>query len=99
MMDFAFRPPHRVITATAPWMTAANAPHRQGAAVQHSAGLNGLDRILRTGRSETTAAARTEEEKLGGRNRPAIDPQGENQNMLGWFQACFSKPARRKAVK
>jgi hypothetical protein len=77
--DFCFC--NRVVTATAPWMTAANPFRRQRGSGKRAVQLQGFNRVLRASRRETAAGSRAKQKNLRGRNRPAIQPDCSDQNM------------------
>jgi len=72
--------------AVTPRVATANSFNRQPAAGQRALRTNGIHRILRTTWRKTAAAARPEQKNERGRNRPAIQPDEEDQNGLGNIQ-------------
>jgi hypothetical protein len=63
-------------------MTAANAFGRQCATGKSSAQADRVNRVSRTRRRETATGGRAEQKYLRGRNDPAINANGKNQNVL-----------------
>ena len=86
---------HRVTAATAPWLTACNAFHREPAAAQRTMPANGFHRIRRACRLE--AARRAEEQRQRRRDEPAIEPEREEQNVLGQIHVSASGAAAFKS--
>src|SRR5665213_662936 len=83
----AFRSPlsafgNGIMAAFAPRMAAANAFRRQGRSGDRAVFAQRSQRIDRTGRRETAAGTGAEQKNLRRRNRPAINTDGENQNVL-----------------
>jgi len=80
-------------------MAAANPFGRQPGAGQRAPRTNGVQRVLRTAWCETAAASRPEQENERRRNRPAINADRQNQNVLGRIHAGLNKPARRNVAR
>jgi hypothetical protein len=84
---------HGIVTAFTPRMTAADPLYRQYSAGTGTARLHGLQGIARTARRKTTAAAGSKQKDLSRRNRPAIGPNGENQDVLGQVHVLILEQA------
>ena len=82
---------NRVVAATAPRMTAANPFRRQRASGKRAVQLQGVNRVLRAGRREPAAGVCAEQKNLRRRNRPAINADSKNQNMLEQIHSIFQK--------
>jgi hypothetical protein len=92
------------MAAIAPRMTAADAPGRQRASHHGPVRVDGLDRVLRTGRCETAAAGRAEKKRQQRGNHPAINVDDKDENVLDGVQISFvpqffNRPARRSVVR
>lgn len=105
---------HGIMSAATPRMTTADAPGGQPASHQRAAFRHGFDRVGRTTRLEAATGGGAKQKHLSRRNRPAIQPRGQDQNVLGRIHDAFveaavtfgdavvascNKPTRRSAVE
>ena len=72
-------------------MAAANPFRRQPAPRNRAARTNGLNCVLRASRREPAARIWAEQKNLRWRNRPAINADCNNQNVLGQIHSIFQK--------
>jgi len=94
MGDF-FR--HRVVAATAPGVATANAANGQQASLKSSMNPNGFQRVLRTTGSKPATAHRPGQSCQERGNRPSIDANRKNQDMLRRIHCALSTPPRLSA--
>jgi len=88
-------------------MAAAQAADAEGSSGNGAVALHGFERVLGAGRGESASEAeRPEEAGQNRRERCAVNPQRENQNMLSKihskrtrYAASFNSLPCRRAVK
>ena len=97
-LQLSFR--HRVVSATTPWMTAANALQREPAAGNGAVKLNRLQPVLGATRRIAASRGRSEQSGLDRRQRAAIHLHREHQDVLRRVHSdTFSNLARRMAAR
>src|SRR5262245_53453080 len=89
---------NRVVAFAAPRMAAADPPQRQPAAAAGAVDPHRVQRVTRTARREPAARRRAQQEFLGRRQRPAIEPDQADENVLNRVH-FFNSSALRNAAK